>query len=120
MKRLLIAAAAALALASAGAMTACAPIEPPFSTAQTTMDEKGMFALESAYNVAATAYLAAVDTGALTGARKDQARQYLQNAYGALGNARTAYAIGNAANFNAHAAYVISSTRQASDLIQPK
>lgn len=117
MKRLMIAAAAALML-TGGALTACAPTgEPAVTTRTTAIDEKALFAVEAAYNVTGTAYLAAVDAGVLTGARKDQVKIKLQLAYSALLAARRAYEIGDARTFAEQAAAVISATDQAKALI---
>lgn len=118
MKKLMIAAAAGLLLIAGGAMTACAPVgEPAVSTRGTAIDEKALFAVEAAYNVTGTAYLAAVDAGVLTGARKDEVKIKLQLAYSALLAARRAYEIGDARTFAEQAAAVVSATDQAKALI---
>lgn len=104
MKRLFLAAGLAAVLIATGGAS-CAPTAPIEVTtpAETTVDEKALFALEAAYNVVGNTYLAAVDTGMLTGARKDEAKLNLDVAYGALRRARTAYEIGNSESFKAQA-----------------
>lgn len=118
MKRLMLA-CAALCLVSTGLVSACAPTGagPAISADATTMDEKGMLALETAYNVAGVAYLSAVEAGVLTGARKDDARQNLQLAYSALTGARQAYELGNAANFQINADFLKGRLKAVQDQI---
>ena len=107
MKRLFLAAGLAAVLIATGGAS-CAPTAPVEITtpAKTTIDEKALFALEASYNVVGTSYLAAVDTGMLTGARKDEAKLNLDLAHGALLRARTAYEIGNAESFEAQAGFI--------------
>lgn len=121
MKRLMLA-CAALSLLSTGALTACAPTDGGViaSPDATTMDEKALLALESAYNVAGASYLAAVDSGALTGAQKDEAKLHLDLAYGALVRARQAYEVGNSQAFKISAAFLRSSVEQAQAQISRK
>lgn len=100
MKKLLIAVACAMALA--GCSTTYAPGTTPVVSAQeTVLDERALFTAEAAYNVAATAYLAAAGRDQLPAAAKAQARAVLVRSYDALKLARSAYAVGDAATFAA-------------------
>jgi len=84
---------------------ACAPASGPSATAPalqaTTLDEKGLYAAEALYNVPAQAFLAADAAGKLSPERKAKLKPLLADAYKALLGLRMAYALGNAADFNA-------------------
>lgn len=109
MKHLILIAAAALGL------TACQPTAPVTSngdtvtnqasaqpaandcglTKGTLLDEKALFAAETAYNVPAHAYVTFDGTGKLPANVKAVAKPLLVQAYDALKLARTAYAAGD-------------------------
>lgn len=97
MKRLMIAAAAALAL-SACATTA--PINAPVPIAQSqVLDERALIAAESAYNVAGEAYLTAYRRNLLPADLQPRIRELLVDSFDAILLAREAYRLGNAATF---------------------
>lgn len=75
---------------------------PPI-TAPTSglVDEKSLYAAEAAYNVAATGYLNAVDSGALKDPTKALVKACLMDAYSALVLGRKAQKIGDASSFGA-------------------
>jgi hypothetical protein len=122
-----IAAIACLALASACA-TASGPgtsgppggvYQPPpvLTTDGTVLDEQALFAVEAAYNVAATAYLSADGRGQIPATTKAEVRPIMASAYEAVLLARAAYRIGDASTFTAQAAAAIEAATRAAELI---
>lgn len=95
MKRLLIAACAAIALASPLASCATKPIIPAQSEMLIAQVETGF---EMTYNAAAAHYLAKVHDGSLTGVRKAQAKAAFQTWRRAVLAIRTAERLGNASD----------------------
>ncbi len=108
MKRTILAILAGACLAIAGCSTIGQFIPPVGGSVanSTSLDEKALYAAEASYNVAATAYLEAVENGLITPAVKAQVKPMLVQAYEALKLVRTAYHAGNAANFSAQVAEV--------------
>lgn len=104
MKLVRLALIAALALSPLAACTSL-PADAPVTLA------KAEFAFETAYNVAGNAYLAAVNSGALTGADKAAAKQALGRAYEAVLAARAAEALGDARTVQEQAATVTDLTQ---------
>lgn len=120
MKRLILFGAAALALAACtpGAVATYNPgVTTIVSTQETLIDERALFAAEAAYNVAATAYLTAVDNGQLEGARKASSKAVLVRSYEALLAARQARSVGEASTFTTQAAAALSLAQQVTALL---
>jgi len=117
----------AAVLIGAMGMASCAPVAPPGGlsgsspppvTAQGTLaDERALYALEAAYNVAAHAYVTADDRGQLSAELKARIRPALQSSYAALLAARAAYRAGDAATFAAQAGAVVEFANRARALI---
>lgn len=78
-----------------------APTSGGGATSNTLVDERSLFAAESAYNVAAHAYVTFDASGQLSPALKAQTRPMLIEAYAALQAARSAYTLGDAGTFGA-------------------
>lgn len=96
---------------------------PPVGTsvaASTALDEKAWYAAEATYNVAATAYLEAVEAGLVTPALKARVKPLLAQAYEALKGVRAAYHAGNAASFGAQVAEVTRLTTAVRTLLPKK
>lgn len=108
MKKLILAACAALALAS------CAPVGAPTSglpipsTRGTVIDEQAMIALELGYSTMAQSFIVARDRGLLPADRLEQVRQRILRAADLLDAARAAYAAGDAETFSAKAVAFIA------------
>lgn len=123
-----IAGAAALALAAcahnpgpSGPGSGSGPgatVDPPTSASE-VLDERALFAAEAAYNVAATAYVAADSRDVLPPAVAARAQPLLAKAYVALRGARVAYAASDALNFAAFAREATTLATQARVLINP-
>lgn len=94
-----------------GGSTATAPL------AGTLRDEQALYAVEAAYEVAATAYLAADSRGQMSADVKARARAYLIQAAGALELAREARRIGNGEALRANTALVRAAVDSAAALI---
>lgn len=115
--------AAVLALAGCATSGPSVPpggsVDPPpiTGTQGTVVDERAMFAVEAAYNVAATAYLAADGRGQIPTATKATVRPIMASAYEAVLLARAAYRIGDASTFTAQAAAAIEAATRAAELI---
>ncbi len=115
--------AAVLALAGCATSGPSVPpggsVDPPpiVSTGGTVVDEQAMFALEAAYNVTATAYLAAVDSGMIRSGADAPVRRVMIQGYRALQLARAAYRVGDAATFAAQAAAATEALERATALI---
>lgn len=77
------------------------------ATSGTLVDERALYAAESAYNVAAHAYVTLDANGQLSPALKAQARPLMADAYAALLAARTAYRAGDAGTFSAKVSAVM-------------
>lgn len=124
MKTRLLAVLAAASLAIAGCQTIAEAIPPiggvSNAAASTTLDEKALYAAEASYNVAATAYLEALENGLVTPAVKAQVKPMLVKAYEALKAVRVAYRAGNAANFSAQVAEVTRLTTSVRALLPKK
>lgn len=113
-------AAACLTLAGCNTL---GQVLPPLGTSvatSTALDEKALYAAEASYNVAATAYLEAVENGLVTPAVKAQVKPLLVKAYDALKAVRAAYHAGNAANFSAQVAEVTRLTTAVRSLLPKK
>lgn len=113
--------ALALTLLIAPAITACSSLPPvsAVSTQNTVLDERALWAAEAAYNVPAQAYVRADQDGTLPASVKATVQPLLIKAYAALKAARSAYAIGDAANFNAQIAAAKSLAAQAKAIVAP-
>lgn len=109
-------------------LAACATTSPPpgvpgsgpppvVSAAGTLADERALYALEAAYNVAAHAYVTADDRGQLSATLKARIRPALTASYAALRAAREAHAAGNATTFATQAAAVVRFANEARALI---
>lgn len=94
-----------------------AGLPPVVSTDGTLVDERALVALEAAYNVAASAYVAADDRGQIPPAVRERARQALVSSYQALTLARTAYRAGDSPTFATQAAEASRLVAQARELI---
>lgn len=115
--------AASLALASCGTTGALNTAETvgqavPAVTQPTAglIDEKALYAAEAAYNVAATGYLNAVDSGALKDPTKALVKACLMDAYSALVLGRKAQKIGDAPSFGAQVGIARRLAEQAATL----
>lgn len=121
MKKMIMVAIAAAALSLGACGTSggpSIPTGPIVSTDGTLADERALYAAEATYNVAATAYLAAVDAGGLPpGPRRDLVKSILQRAEDALLAARTAHRAGEAETFAAQIVLVTSLAGNVVDLV---
>lgn len=86
-------------------------------TANTLADEKALYAAESVYNVAATAYLSFDETGLADPKVKARAQAALVQSYAALKVARDAYAIGRTCDFYTAVAKATNLANQAKSLL---
>lgn len=118
MKKLIVAAAAALFLAAP--MAACTTVPTGGVFEQTLVDEKALYAAEAAYFGAATAAEAGADAGVLRGETAALVAGYLQTAYDALLVARQAQAAGNTADAHVAAAKVLGAVSAAQKLLNPR
>ena len=100
MKRLILAACAALALTGCTTLTS-APTSPADVAETTVLDERAATAAELAYKAARLAGEMAVDAGLIEGERATQVAALDNKAFAALGRVRTAYRAGNAASYTA-------------------
>lgn len=110
----------ALMLASCGTVAPAggSGVGPPIvSTRGSLNDERALYAVEAAYNVAAHAYVTADTAGQLPAALKARVRPVLVSSYQALLAARAAYAAGDAATFTAQARAAVEFATQARELI---
>ncbi|MBY0395656.1 MAG: hypothetical protein K2X91_04185 [Thermoleophilia bacterium] len=118
----------AAVLIGAMVLASCATVAPPggppgsspspvVSAAGTLTDERALYALEAAYNVAAHAYVTADDRGQLSAELKARIRPALTASYAALRAARAAHAAGNADSFATQAAAVVRFANEARALI---
>lgn len=97
-------AAFAVATLTLTATTACKHLPEPTTApcvyaSQTTFDEKGLYSLEAAYNVAAFAYVEADSNNVLPDSIKAKTKPALIEAYSWLKAARQAKAAGDACSF---------------------
>lgn len=98
MMRMLIA-CAALALSSCGTVASLPPA-PVDLTAQTTLDEKGAIAAETAYTAAAKAAALAIRAGVISNpATVQRIGELDRQAYAAVQATRAAYDAGNASSY---------------------
>lgn len=72
--------------------------------AGTLVDEKTLYGAETAYNVAAHAYVTADGTGKLPADLKARVKPMLVESYRVLGLARSAYRLGDVCDLNSYAA----------------
>jgi hypothetical protein len=97
----------AIALALGGTLGGCASVGPvlPQSPAiladQTTLDERGLVAMELAYTAARTSAEAAVDASIVDASTARQIAAIDRAAFAALAKARLAYDLGNATSYTA-------------------
>lgn len=76
---------------------------PGYPQQQEIRDEQAMIAVESIYNVAATAYVAASEQGQIPAEIQNRAQDALALSYESLKLARAAHRIGDATTFRAQA-----------------
>lgn len=76
---------------------------PGYPQQQELRDEQAMIAVESLYNVAATAYVAASEQGQIPAEIQNRAQDALALSYESLKLARAAHRIGDATTFRAQA-----------------
>ena len=110
-------------------MTACAsntltPMSPNPNNcglaSATLVDEKALYATETAYNIAANAYVVSDSKHLLSVNTKASVKSQLLYAYKALKLARAAYAIGDKCGFLAQANAVATFTDQAKAFLPAK
>lgn len=131
MKRMAAMAAGLMALALASCSTSGPPgdgyapgggtggsIEAPgYPQQDEVRDEQAMIAVESLYNVAATAYVSADSQGVIPAPVRDRAQDALALSYESLKLARAAHRIGDATTFRAQASEAARLATIARDLI---
>jgi hypothetical protein len=124
MRRLLVSVLACAAIAACAApVSGCVNTggAPPGSPAiSATTDEKALLVLEAAVQGSAIAVSTAVDSGQLKGANAAKAADALRQAKAALGAARTAYAVSDAAGFLRAKAQVETAVAEAGRLAPAK
>lgn len=108
MKKLILAACAALALSACAPVTTTGGALPIPSTRGTTIDEKAMIALELSYKTMAESFITARDRGLLPPDRLEEARQLILSAAEVLDAARAAYDAGDADTFGAKAVAMLA------------
>lgn len=114
MKRILFAACLALATLSS---TACAtkPLLPVVE--DTLVDEKALYTAEAAYNIAASAYIAADTADLMKPEIKAKVKPLMVKAYAALLSARDAYLLLNASAFSEQVSLALKLSKEAAALI---
>lgn len=122
MKKLILVAVAMLSLGACAPLGASSnPTAPVVSTQGTLADERALYAAEETYNVAATAYLAAIDAGRLPpGPGRDRLKAVLQRAEDALLAARVARRAGEANTFAEQLTLVVQLATDVRVLLAPQ
>lgn len=107
-----------LPLAACATVPATAPTAAPkYCATQVIMDNKGMVALETLYNVPAHAYVTADKNNALTPNVKAALKPILVDMYEKLKVARAAYATADATSFSCAAASIEFNNKTATTLL---
>lgn len=92
-------------------------VAPGYPQQNEIRDEQAMIAVEAAYNVAASAFIAADSRGLIPEPQRDRAGEAVAMSYEALRLARAAHSMGDAATFEAQAREVGRLTSLARELI---